>query len=75
MATAAHTPNKSTVYFARPDALKGSLPITLKAVRPTAFFGVPRVWEKFEEKMKEVRLSAKQSATLLRAVSSMLSMC
>jgi long-chain-fatty-acid--CoA ligase ACSBG len=41
-----------TVHFARPDALKGSLGDTLKAVRPTVFFGVPRVWEKFAEKMK-----------------------
>lgn len=27
---------------------------TLKEVRPTGFFGVPRVWEKFMEKMQEV---------------------
>ena len=41
-------------YFAQPDALKGSLTATLKDVRPTLFFGVPRVWEKIEEKMKEL---------------------
>ncbi|XP_078530572.1 long-chain-fatty-acid--CoA ligase ACSBG2-like isoform X3 [Lissotriton helveticus] len=40
-------------YFAQPDALKGSLVSTLKEVRPTLFLGVPRVWEKFQESMKE----------------------
>jgi len=42
------------VYFAQPDALKGSIIHTLKDVRPTAFLGVPRVWEKFQEKLKEL---------------------
>ncbi len=42
------------VSFARPDALKGSLVETLSAVRPTVFLGVPRVWEKIEEKMRAV---------------------
>ena len=46
--------NKSIVcHFARVDALKGSLPLTLKAVRPHYFFGVPRVWEKIVEGIKE----------------------
>mmetsp|Transcript_24945 Transcript_24945/g.34928 ORF Transcript_24945/g.34928 Transcript_24945/m.34928 type:complete len:654 (+) Transcript_24945:87-2048(+) len=42
------------VHFAQPDALKGSLVATLKDVRPTLFLGVPRVWEKIQEKMVEV---------------------
>ncbi|NWW44911.1 ACBG2 ligase, partial [Pedionomus torquatus] len=42
------------VFFAQPDALKGSLVDTLREVRPTAFLGVPRVWEKMEEKMKSI---------------------
>ncbi|XP_009915523.1 long-chain-fatty-acid--CoA ligase ACSBG2 isoform X2 [Haliaeetus albicilla] len=48
------------VFFAQPDALKGTLVDTLREVRPTAFLGVPRVWEKIEEKMKSV--GAKSSA-------------
>ncbi|KAF3695497.1 Long-chain-fatty-acid--CoA ligase ACSBG2 [Channa argus] len=41
-------------YFAEPDALKGSLLTTMKEARPTCFMGVPRVWEKMQEKMKAV---------------------
>lgn len=44
----------STVYFAQPDALKGTLVNTLKEVRPTMFFGVPRVWEKMQENIEKV---------------------
>ncbi|XP_037338061.2 long-chain-fatty-acid--CoA ligase ACSBG2-like [Pungitius pungitius] len=50
-----------TTYFAEPDALKGSLVNTLKDARPTCFVGVPRVWEKMQEKMKAV--GAKSSRT------------
>ncbi|CAM9223463.1 unnamed protein product [Ectocarpus sp. 6 AP-2014] len=48
-----------TVAFAQPDALKGSLVKTLREIRPTVFFGVPRVWEKMYEKMQEVGRSIK----------------
>ncbi|ESN90840.1 hypothetical protein HELRODRAFT_90723, partial [Helobdella robusta] len=41
----------SSVYFAQPDALKGTLKDTIKEVRPTIFMGVPRVWEKMHEAM------------------------
>ncbi|NWR23726.1 ACBG2 ligase, partial [Emberiza fucata] len=37
---------------------RGSLVETLREVRPTAFLGVPRVWEKMEEKMKSVGMKA-----------------
>ncbi len=48
-----------TVTFARPDALKGTLPQTLAAVRPTIFFGVPRVWEKIMAKIKAAGAATK----------------
>eukprot|EP00762_Andalucia_godoyi_P007828 ANDGO_01758.mRNA.1 Very long-chain-fatty-acid--CoA ligase bubblegum len=41
-----------SVWFAKPDALRGSLPHTLQTVKPTVFLGVPRVWEKIMEAMK-----------------------
>ena len=44
----------SCVYFAQKDALKGTLTHTLKEVLPTYFFGVPRVWEKIQEKMTQM---------------------
>ena len=47
----------ATVYFADKNALKGSLIETLVVARPTAFLGVPRVWEKIYEKMMEVARS------------------
>eukprot|EP01132_Coremiostelium_polycephalum_P007922 gene7922-9748_t len=43
-----------TVSFAGKDALQGSLLDTLKEVRPTIFFGVPRVWEKVQLKLSLV---------------------
>jgi long-chain-fatty-acid--CoA ligase ACSBG len=43
-----------TLYFAQPDALKGTLTVTLRDVKPTFFFGVPRVWEKIQEKIVEI---------------------
>lgn len=56
-------PVASTIYFAQPDALKGSLGKTLLEAQPTGFLGVPRVWEKIHEKMQEAGREA--SATTL----------
>jgi long-chain-fatty-acid--CoA ligase ACSBG len=47
----------ATCVFADPDALKGSLVVTLKEAQPTLFFGVPRVYEKMMDKMQEVGAS------------------
>ncbi|XDV49206.1 hypothetical protein PO909_018498 [Leuciscus waleckii] len=54
-------------YFAQPDALKGTLANTLREIRPTAFMGVPRVWEKMQEKMKSI---GAKSSTVRRKVAS-----
>ncbi|KAJ8415576.1 hypothetical protein AAFF_G00425560 [Aldrovandia affinis] len=61
-----------TTYFAEPDALKGSLVNTMREVRPTSFLGVPRVWEKMQERMKDMGAKAsimrKRVAAWARAI-------
>lgn len=47
-------PIAGTVYFANPDALKGSLIHTLKEVQPTGFLTVPRLLEKIQEQLISV---------------------
>ncbi len=61
-----HMTYGSKVYFAKPDALQGTLIETLLWARPTIFFAVPRVWEKFEEKLKEA--AANNTSTILRSL-------
>ena len=51
--------SKNVVYFADKNALKGTLLDTLKEVRPTMLFGVPRVWEKIMEGMMDKGKSIK----------------
>lgn len=48
----------STVWFADKNALKtssksSSIETTIKNVKPTIFVGIPRIWEKMVEKIKE----------------------
>lgn len=59
--------NAGCVYFADPDALKGTLVKTLQEVQPTRFLGVPRVWEKMYERMMEV---AAQNGEIKKALAS-----
>ncbi|XP_028620220.1 long-chain-fatty-acid--CoA ligase ACSBG2 [Grammomys surdaster] len=40
-------------FFAQPDALRGTLVYTLQEVKPTFFMGVPRIWEKMQDTIKE----------------------
>jgi len=55
LAVTANTDRHITVHFARNyDLSKGTLAHRLRAVQPTAFLGVPRVWEKVEAKIKKL---------------------
>jgi long-chain-fatty-acid--CoA ligase ACSBG len=46
--------SKGQVHFAKPDALfSGGLVEFIRQVSPTIFFAVPRIFEKFEEKIRE----------------------
>lgn len=57
---------RTQIFFARPDALQGTLVETLQYAKPTTFLAVPRVWEKMEEKLKELAAS---SPTVLQKIS------
>lgn len=54
------------IYFAKPDALKGSLVQTLHKAQPTVHLGVPRVWEKVMDTLtKKLRDGVSLKLTLL----------
>jgi len=62
----ARTPAWCEVSFARPyDLKKSTIANRLRAVKPTAFLGVPRVWEKIAEKLKAKGAQTKGFAKLL----------
>lgn len=56
-----------TVYFADKDAMKGTLINTLQEAKPTRMLGVPRVYEKIQEKMLSI---GAQSGAAKKMVSS-----
>merc|ERR1719244_2556983 len=55
----------ATIHFADRMALQGTLLKTLVEAKPTLFFGVPRVYEKIQEKMMEI---GKQNTGLKKKV-------
>uniref|UniRef100_A0A8C8WZE7 long-chain-fatty-acid--CoA ligase n=1 Tax=Panthera leo TaxID=9689 RepID=A0A8C8WZE7_PANLE len=48
------------LYFAQPDALRGSLIDTLREVKPTMFYGVPWVWDRLLDSLKTSQLASTQ---------------
>nr|XP_012617115.1 long-chain-fatty-acid--CoA ligase ACSBG2-like isoform X1 [Microcebus murinus] len=46
------------LYFAQPDAVKGTLIDTLREVRPTTFYGVPGIWDQMADSLKARHLGA-----------------
>ncbi|XP_034475511.1 long-chain-fatty-acid--CoA ligase heimdall [Drosophila innubila] len=55
------------VYFADKDALKGTLVRSFQKARPTRMFGVPRVFEKFQERLVAAEAKAKPYSRMLLA--------
>ncbi|XP_054744592.1 long-chain-fatty-acid--CoA ligase heimdall-like [Anastrepha obliqua] len=50
--------NGDCVYFAGPDALKGSLEESLRVARPTRIFSVPRIFEKIQVQLQKAEDSS-----------------
>lgn len=58
-------PQQVQVWLTQPCPLQGTLVSTLQEVKPTTFLGVPRVWEKMQDKIKE---SGAKSSSLRKKV-------
>jgi len=70
MVTTANDDGYVICAFARPyDLSKFSFGDRLKAVKPTLFLGVPRVWEKIAEKVQKIGASTKGLKKKISAVS------
>lgn len=54
----------STIHFAFPDAMQGSLEVTLRDVLPTYLAAVPRIWQKLEAVMRQAQ---SDGATMMEA--------
>jgi len=54
------SPIPTECFFARPDAIQGTLVQSLKWGRPTAMFAVPRVWEKLEIALRQALTDEKE---------------
>jgi long-chain-fatty-acid--CoA ligase ACSBG len=57
----------ATVYFADKNALKDSLLDTLVVAQPTFFLGVPRIWEKLQEKARNIDITKTSIAKWAKA--------
>ena len=44
------------LFFTDISALRGTLGDYVLEIKPTVFFGVPRIWEKFEEKLRTIEM-------------------
>lgn len=58
----------STIHFAFPDAMQGSLEVTLCDVQPTYLAAVPRIWQKLEATLRQAQRDKASSREALTMV-------